>query len=202
MLGGSFVSFLNVYGSNVVNATQCVRVVVSNPVSCHRGGRLNFTTSERGPIVTSDDGSCTVTSEANDPAKYGLMAKQICAMGKKGQATIVLGGTFAFARLVVVAINYPNRPTEDTDVSYGYTFAITCNVDARNAFRDREVTLSLQDSKQIQQTNLGRQLTGGDKDCRSFNLDQNLGLVGTAISANWQGLAQNDGIDGGLTLSI
>jgi hypothetical protein len=199
LLGGSFVSFLNVYGSNGVKTTQCVRVMVSNPVSCHWGGRVNFTAGERGPItVRSDDGSCTVTSESgvNDPATDGLMAKQICPKGEPGQVTIVLGGTSAFASWLAVAINCPSIATEDTDVPYGYTFAIICNVDARNVFRYRELTLSLQDSNQIQQTNLGRRLTGGDKDCRSFNLDQDLRLMGAAVSANWKDLAQNDGIDG------
>jgi hypothetical protein len=124
------------------------------------------------------------------------MVKQICAKGQPGQATIVLGGTGAFARWLAVSINYPNRPFEDADVPDGYKFAITCTMDASNVFSYRDVTLSLQDAKQIQQTNLGRQLSGGDKDCRTFDPDQNLGLMGTAVSANWQDLSQNDGLGG------
>lgn len=77
-------SFLNVYASNIVNTTQCVRAMALNPVSCHKGSGVNFTAGEPGPItVTSDyeSGSVISYSKANDPVIDGLMAKQICARG-------------------------------------------------------------------------------------------------------------------------
>jgi len=94
-----------------------------------------------------------------------------------------------------VAINEPERPVEDGD-AIGYRYAITCDLDARNAFRYRNVTLFLRDSKQIEETNMGCQLSGDATDCRDFDPSANLGLFGAAVSANWQPLSQNDGLSG------
>jgi hypothetical protein len=197
--GQSFVDLLSVYGSNVVSTTQCVRVMVSNPVVCAAGGSVNYSPGQQSPIIVqSDDGSCSAESinEITSPETSSVMVKAICATGEPGQATIVLGATGAYARWLAVAINYPDRPFEDTDVPQGYKFAVTCTMNARSAFRYKEVTLSFQDAKQIQQTNLGRQLNGRDEDCGTFDPDQNLGVMGSAVSANWQPLAQNDGVGG------
>lgn len=198
--GDTFVEFIRTYGSNAVNITQCIRVMTSNPFSCHTGGKVSYKTGTAAPItITSDDGSCKVQSygSVQEPEVHGaIMAKGICATGDPGQATIVMGATGAYARWLAVAINYPDRPKEDEDVPEGYTFAVTCRIDARNSFRYRNVTLSFQDQDQVIETNLGRQLSGNDEDCRTFNVNENLGIMGTVVSANWQPLSQNDGLAG------
>lgn len=194
--GTGITGFLSRYGSNVINTTQCVLVMVSNPVSCSQGGRV--TVNSDGTITaTSDDGLCSTRSlsAVDDTQTGGLMAKAICATGEPGQATIVLGGINAFARWLAVAVNDPDRPFEDQD-AVGYRYAITCKLDARDVFRYREVTLSLLDSTQVRETNMGRQLNGGRINCKEFDPSANLGLLATAISANWQPLAQNDGMSG------
>lgn len=198
-IGRTFTDFLSISRSNVVNITQCVRVLVSNPVSCHIGGTVNYTSGRTGPVtVYSDDKVCSFGSLNNvtNPETSSIMVKGTCATGDPGQATIVLGATNKYARWLALAINYPDRPSEDNNVPLGYTFAVTCHIDTRTAFAYREVTLSLQDASQTRNTSLGRQLNGGDVNCRNFDPLQNLGLLGTAVSANWQPLEQNDGFDG------
>lgn len=195
-MGTEITSFLSRYGSDAVSTTQCVRVMISNPVSCRRGGSVVVNTD--GTITsTSGDGKCSAQSirAVSDDQTDGLMAKAICAHGEPGQATIVLGGINAFARWLAVAVNEPDRPIEDED-AIGYRYTITCDIDVRNVFRFRNVTLALRDSRQIQETSMGRQLTGGETDCQQFDGSENLGLFGAAVSANWQPLSQNDGLDG------
>lgn len=195
-VSSSFPGFIGKFGSSALETTQCVRVMPSNPVSCHRGGDLKQ--NQAGTVTaTSDDGLCSATSlnTVKDWQTGNVITKAICAKGDPGQATIVLGGLGAYGKWLAVALNDPDRPYEDED-SAGFTITITCNLDARDVFRYRQVTLSLQDSAQIQETNMGRQLNGGSLDCRDFNVADNLGLMATAVSANWQPLSQNDGMDG------
>ncbi|KAL8380594.1 hypothetical protein RB595_005052 [Gaeumannomyces hyphopodioides] len=195
-MGAGLSDFLGRYGSNAVNTTQCARVMTANPVACRRGGKV-LVDSDGTITATSTDGQCSAKSirAVSDSQTDGLMAKSICSRGAPGQATIVLGGINAFARWLAVAVNDPGRPFEDEDAR-GYRYAITCDLDARDVFRYRSVTLSLQDSAQIQETNMGRQLNGGSVDCKKFDAAINLGLFATAVSANWQPLSQNDGLDG------
>lgn len=195
----NFYDIIGDYGSTIHNTTQCVRVMTGTPVSCNKGGSVEV--NDNNTITaTSEDGRCSVmsSSSVSDPTAKNLMAKRICPKGDPGQATIVLGGINEYAKALAAAINDQNRPYKDSDAfDPGYRYAITCEVDARNVFRYREVILSLQDSAQIQETNLGRQLRGGrDIDCKEFNVDDHLGLLATAVAANWQPLFQNEGADG------
>ncbi|KAJ4129432.1 hypothetical protein NW765_016305 [Fusarium oxysporum] len=204
-LGKTFTQFLDQYGNNIANTTQCVRVMTSNPVSCQAGGTVSWASRGNTNVqVTSDDETCNATSpEAlNDPSREAIMVKEICPGEKPGQATIVLGGTHAFGFWLSFAMNDPNRFCKDRDPDtegcfhVGYSYAITCRVDVRNVFSYREVTLNFQDSQQRQETKLAMQLSGDSQDCADFDPDQNLGLFGSAISANWASIAQNDGLKG------
>ncbi|KAH7190154.1 hypothetical protein DER44DRAFT_753402 [Fusarium oxysporum] len=208
-LGKSFSQFLDHYGNNISNTTQCVRVMTSNPVSCHAGGTVSWASRGNTKVqVTSDDETCDAISPGcetfNDPSQEDVMVKKICPGEKPGQATIVLGGTYAFGFWLSFAMNDPNRFCKDRDPDtvgggcfrVGYSYAVTCHVDVRNVFSYREVTLNFQDSQQRQETKLAMQLSGDSQDCASFDPDQNLGLFGSAISANWASIAQNDGFRG------
>ncbi len=195
-LGAELFNLTGYYGSSILNTTQCVRVMIATPVSCRKGGSVEV--NANGTITaTSEDGQCSITSFGEVVgARKDLMANTICPKGSPGQATMVLGGINSYARWLAVAVNDPDRPLEDANAT-GYQYSITCDVDARNVFRHQEVTLSLQDAAQIQETNLGRQLKGGGVNCTpEFDVDASLGLLATAIAANWQPLSQNDGTDG------
>lgn len=83
------------YGSNVVNTTQCVPVMVQNPISCHKGGSISALGPE-STTVFSDDGRCNYTTQfdvANpfSDTEEGVMDNVMCAHGRVGQGTIVLG---------------------------------------------------------------------------------------------------------------
>ena len=67
------------YGSSIVNTTQCAPVMITNPISCHKGGSIVPIGSSSARIY-SDDGLCNATADFNvaDPfsdRSDGSMAK-------------------------------------------------------------------------------------------------------------------------------
>jgi hypothetical protein len=192
-LGQSLSDLLSVYGSNAVYTTQCVRTMNTNPISCHVGGMVDTSGGGGLIVVTSSDGACSVSAGAGyNLSVDSIMAKGMCTYGEVGQATIILGATFWYAWWLALAIGKPFG----SDPHSSDTFAVTCNVDARDVFRYRNVTLSLQDTNQISKTNLGRQVAGFGEECEIFKPEENYGLLAIAAVANWQDLQQNEGSDG------
>lgn len=177
-LNPSLSQLLKNYGSDVLSTTQCVRTMVSNPVSCEIGGSVQVG-SYGITTVKSSDGTCSIS--ASDSSGY-YMYGDICTHKDIGRATIVIGAMEGYATRLAQAVGESNSP--------GPTLAVTCAVDANDVFRYRNLTLNFRDNNGITETNLGRQLNGSAQDCEAFRPEDNLALLAIASVATQQSLSQ------------
>lgn len=99
-------SLLELYGSSVINTTQCVPVMQKNPISCHRGGTVQVNGYMKTIAAESDDGLCSynMTQLSNPASGVGAMIMKICKNGDVGQVTIVLGAFWEFSKSLVGSI--------------------------------------------------------------------------------------------------
>ncbi|KAL8297073.1 hypothetical protein RB597_006251 [Gaeumannomyces tritici] len=179
------------YGSDALSTTQCVRTMVSNPVSCQKGGKATvamLAPDRAGPLtVKNDDGTCSGTTSFNSNCENcDIMKAVTCASSGVGKATIVLGGSGAMftstvSRWLGVDLQLP-------------TFAVVCTVDTTDAFHFRNVTLSLRNAAAMAGTSLSRQLNASSSagNCANFRAQDNLGLIGIAAAANHFPFTENN----------
>ncbi|KAH7067866.1 hypothetical protein FB567DRAFT_252474 [Paraphoma chrysanthemicola] len=189
----------NKYNSEVIRTTQCVPVMKSNPVSCRSSGTLQVGANNLTAIA--DDRSCVVQALLPiDPRTTNAMAKGLCATGKVGQATMVLGATSAYAGWLALsmgdqsAYDAISAAADRGDTSARYV--VTCNMDATNVYEFRNVTFSTR--SKINGTAALRLSADGDTECsRPANYSQDMsGLLAEVAVAPWQVLLENTGLDG------
>jgi len=186
---------LNTYGENLVSTQHCSRVMVRNPISCHRGGSIIW--KKPWLNISADDGECE-TYRKFTPADWdhynngggGVMLKTMCAHHEIGQGTMVVGAEGGYAHWLAVSLNdLTNAPP----AAAGSTYIATCTVDARNIFEYREVKLHLR-STNASQTRFMRFLNATGQPCVGPAIIRD--VIATAASANWQTLLQQAGADG------
>jgi hypothetical protein len=187
----TFADLIGVFGTNLINLTQCVPVMTKNPVSCRTGGTVNV--SNNSLIATSDDNICTIKGRFPffDPLTKNTMTKDQCTYGEVGQAKIVLAGTNHYGPWLSTAMGDPATLPE--------TYVITCDVDTRDVFAFRNVTFSSQTSSSNTTTTFARRLEatfGGNECSPPSDYGSNTGLLAIAALANWQTLSQNIYYDG------
>src|SRR5687767_6299493 len=106
--GQTLSGLVNRFGANLINTTQCVPVMIRNPVSCRKGGSISiFTPSTYAELVaTSDDGTCQVSNAVLGlaPTTRGMMAKGMCPIGEVGQVMVVVAGTGAYSGWIALSV--------------------------------------------------------------------------------------------------
>jgi len=186
---------LDAYGDNIISTQQCSRVMVRNPISCHRGGTIVW--KKPWLNISADDGQCKTYREFSsdewdhyNDAGGGVMLKTMCAHHEIGQGTIVVGAEGGYAHWLAVSMNdLANAP----HTAAGSTYIATCTVDARNIFEYREVMVQLR-SNDASQTRFMRFLNATGQLCSGPPIIRD--VIATAASANWQTLLQQAGADG------
>lgn len=200
-------SLLVTYGRSVVSTTQCVPVMRQNPITCRRGGTITLGSSQMN--LTSSDGKCEHEAQilSYSPLTDNTMASVMCAHGEVGQGTIIMGASGSYVKWLASFLgdhDYPH-PTDEGDMGNGgdwagYSYVVTCTVDARDVWEYRTVTLTLQNPDASDPT-YARSLGGHELCYPSPGTSAiNECLVGTSAAANWQILDQNSGQDGLLDL--
>lgn len=192
-------SALEQYGSALQGMTLCVPVMKKSPVSCRVAGSM--TAFADGILATSDNKLCSIRSNNTVGSASGArMAKGLCTHGSVGQATIVLAGTSGYAFWIATAIGDSSLDArEKAGTLTGAQFVVTCDVDTRDVYEFRNVTLRLQNPDRSVSAAFGRTLaiTPDSSPCQPpANYGPDLGLVATTAVAPWQVLLQNEGLDG------
>jgi hypothetical protein len=187
---------IDMYGPNIANTSQCVPVMVKNPISCHMGGYVEI----NGPYAVTavgDDGQCSQPANFNfstAPSAFSsISAHGMCPHGRVGQGTIVFGAFWYYAQLLALTVG-------DTEFVPGSgsnngTYTVTCSVDTTDVFEYRMVTLSMQNSEIITTSRYAKSLTGGEACNPSFNTTGQVQYA-TAAAANWELLKEGEGFDG------
>lgn len=201
------------YGAYLMQTTQCVPVMTSNPVQCKTGGEVKVTNSVRntstgvynglGVYIQSsfnaNDNYTTPPFVSRDPRTDAVMAKRMFAnvTGEVGSITMVFGavtdfkGT-AYAADLAQAINDPNATSYETGNS---TYVVTCIMNSQNAYNYRWVALQQRTTEKIKTSGYSFHLLGGD-DCTPLNPTVSDVLFATAATANWNTVMENFGLDG------
>jgi len=135
---------LQQYGSNIQNVSACVPVMVRNPFKCRKGAKMDWIDNDSIMRLYSEDGACMVKKTVRN-VNDTEMLKWWCTHDSIGQATLLLGANFNYHAWLAVAINDEEIPPYQ--VPPRYTYSIQCEVDARNVFEYRQVTLSLSASQ-------------------------------------------------------
>lgn len=183
------------YGSSVVNTTQCVPVMVKNPISCHKGGSI-LTVGSESATVFSDDGMCNWTAHFDvsnpfDNEEGGAMDDIMCTHGSVGQGTIVIGAFWHYAQYLALTMGDYNWVPDQDDSTY----TVTCSADATNIFDYRTVTFSQQSSSIITESGYAKSLVGGAS-CTPDTPTIGLVQIATAAAANWAPLKEGQELDG------
>jgi hypothetical protein len=185
-------TLLEIYGSNIVNTTQCVPVMQKNPISCHNGGTVSVDRYTSTIAAESDDRLCSYNiTQLNNPAtSSGSMIMKMCTHGEVGQGTMVLGAVSEFAKSLAGSIgdaDFFNSPNSSS-------YVITCEVDTRDVYTYKMVTLEMQFTNTAE-SSYARALTAQGP-CTPQTWTIGVDLIATSAAANWQLLSQNDGING------
>jgi hypothetical protein len=154
--------------------------------------------------LTSFDGRCELEVEFPfyNPLSDNTMGSKMCAYDEVGQGTMVMGASGVYVKWLASFLGdseYPHPIDEDPGDWAGYSYVITCTVDAR-VWEYRTVTLTLQDPD-ASDPSYARSLQGNEPcDPIPGTSAINDCLIGTSVAANWQILDQNAGQDGLLDL--
>ncbi|KAJ6262437.1 hypothetical protein Dda_3245 [Drechslerella dactyloides] len=196
-IGQAFGRLTGTFGSGLMDLTACVPVMVSTPFQCRVGGTIttfrDSKTGLPGATATSDNGLCVSTQLFQDTQSGSWQSSGFCAHGQIGQGTIVLGSTGGLTHFLGAGLGL------EVPHSINDTFVVTCDVDARQSFAYRSVTLSLQNYFSIGTAQLklyGRSLSGSVGACTPEYRTISDTLFAMTAGANWQVLDQNRGNDG------
>ncbi|PMD42848.1 hypothetical protein L207DRAFT_623102 [Hyaloscypha variabilis F] len=110
-----------------------------------------------------------------------------------GKGTTVLTGNYGYGPWLASFINDPNG---NVSVTPGYSYGVTCAVDASDVFAYRKVILSFQGSNIGVNSSFARTLSSSGEECQPLQPTISNILFATVAGANWQLLIQNQGIDG------
>lgn len=125
---------------NINTVSACVPVMVRNPAKCVPGGILSWPDDGSIMKVTASDGSCPRTvNTTKPPDEFIAIISRICNVGQVGQSKVVFGASNGnYAQWLATAVG------EDIGPSYaGQTYAVECDLDARDAFEYRNATLQI-----------------------------------------------------------
>jgi hypothetical protein len=175
---------LQSHGSYLLNTTQCVPVMVKNPFQCRPGGKMqyngyatlcpNVDIYYQEVTALSSDGTCNVSSlfplQTNENVtSASLMLNNFCPSSGNdsiGKGTTVLTGNSGYGYWLASFINDPNG---NVSVTPGYSYGVTCAVDASDVFAYRKVTLSLQSSNTGVNSSFARTLSSSGEECQPCN---------------------------------
>jgi hypothetical protein len=184
------------HGEDLLEITQCVPVMTSNPVSCRTDGSVIPTpsTPSTPSTITVSSGYCSQLNPINVPLPGFAMSMGICMHDEIGQATIILGGIGGYA--VELAHSIGDRTIRNDTRNDSISYAVTCEVDTRSVIQYRAVKLSMQGRNGINGS-YARALTSVGP-CPSGPSPSVISevYIGVAAMASWQVLAQNWGYDG------
>jgi hypothetical protein len=127
-MGQALETFLSEHGSDAVEVSACIPVMVTNPISCHVGGEAKVYGKYFDTLsVTSSDFICTTTATFALTADQGLMGSAFCPRDIVGQGTIVIGATAGLTHWLgsAMGLEVPHGPSD--------TFVVTCDVDTTEA---------------------------------------------------------------------
>ncbi|KAF5003318.1 hypothetical protein FDECE_10117 [Fusarium decemcellulare] len=152
------------YKLSVTKTIQCVPVMVSNPVQCYPSGNVSIVSeSELGLTIEGRD-KPIVQSFHRDMSKDSVMIKLLEPVSdgteeSVGVARIAFGTIRGFSIRLAKAMNDPVgiEASKDPEVRY----AVTCNVNPRDSFEYREVTLDLKASEDGNSLDFAQYLSGG-----------------------------------------
>ncbi|KAL5418167.1 hypothetical protein PMIN04_007435 [Paraphaeosphaeria minitans] len=144
--------------------SQCLPVMVTNPVSCRPGGSVSF--SSKIPENVSDTeavfhqtsveaGGCNFTqANAEDPnGKFGVMVSRFCPQENTvGKGTIAMGATGIISLTLAasigdegfLAMHAENYEAMSAGVVKNVTYALSCDIDVQPTIKWRTLTLELQ----------------------------------------------------------
>ncbi|KAH7401323.1 hypothetical protein BKA66DRAFT_436476 [Pyrenochaeta sp. MPI-SDFR-AT-0127] len=187
------------FPASVAKTSQCVPVMVHNPIRCRRGG--NVVVNDRTIEVVSDDGHCRITNTVIvDPSVQPTLSKGLCTVGEVGEVTIVLGGTRGYGALLGVTVGDENALRDvlvgESSRNPKSTYAVTCTVDTRDVYSFRKVQLSLRGA--TSETNGWFATAESEEPCdpgSQYPIDMS-GLRAVAATSSWQVLIENSGLDG------
>jgi hypothetical protein len=196
------------YGLSLINTTQCVPVMQSNPIQCQPGGNVTVV-SDHNLTVISADGDCLYHAyyPSRNLALDSAMVNSMCVTGFNsnsnktesiGLATIVFGaftdpeGKTPFASHLARALNDENKTV---GLAGGSTYAVTCTVNPRNSFDYRMVTLDLQAIERKNGSKYAYYLSGGEP-CTPVQETISNTLFVTAAVANHNLVRENFGLSG------
>lgn len=196
------------YGVSLVNTTQCVPVMQSNPVECRRGGNLTFVNDSKLQI-TSADGDCGYTeSYQRNLTRDSVMIAGMCMAGLNGtdgtnqsigRLMILLGavtdpeGQATWAWDLAGAMNDPNKTA---GIAPGSEYAVTCTVNPQNSFVYRLVTLNLQAGSTTPNASAYSYYLSGGEACTPVHKTISNSLFATAAIANYDLVMQGQDLDG------
>jgi hypothetical protein len=159
----AIISLSTQYQLGLFQTVQCVPVMQQNPISCRKGGSVQFSNTNNTMYATSANGDCVVSddfleSNLNPKEQYG-MVKGECTGSKLGQGTITMGASGTYAELLANMIGDPSPPQGNP----GDTFAVTCTVDVNaQTFAYRTVYLDFQYDSGDSSVAFGKVLIGND----------------------------------------
>ncbi|KAF9731785.1 hypothetical protein PMIN02_007284 [Paraphaeosphaeria minitans] len=144
--------------------SQCLPVMVTNPVSCRPGGSVSF--SSKIPENVSDTeavfhqtsveaGGCNFTqANAEDPnGKFGVMVSRFCPQENTvGKGTIAMSATGIISLTLAasigdegfLAMHAENYEAMSAGVVKNVTYALSCDIDVQPTIKWRTLTLELQ----------------------------------------------------------
>ncbi|KAF3919442.1 hypothetical protein ABW21_db0209343 [Orbilia brochopaga] len=195
-IGQAFGELTQSFGSTLIDVSTCVPIMISTPFQCRVGGTITTFPDNKtgllGATATSDNGLCVSTQLFQDTTG-SWETSGFCAHGQVGQGTIVLGATKGLNHFLGsgLGLEVPIGPND--------TFVVTCDVDTRQSFGYRKVTLSFLNYLSIGAAPLklyGRTLFGSSEACTPDHETISETLFAMAAGANWQVLDQNRGNDG------
>ncbi|KAI9787762.1 MAG: hypothetical protein M1839_000294 [Geoglossum umbratile] len=100
----AIISLSTQYQLGLLRTAQCVPVMQRNPISCRKGGSVQFSNTNNTMYATSANGDCIVSddfleSDLNPKEQYS-MVKGKCIGSKLGQGTITMGASGTYAALL------------------------------------------------------------------------------------------------------
>ena len=180
------------HGEDLLEITQCVPVMTSNPVSCRTGGSVRVISTQSTPEIYVSSQNCSQTNPTQVLLPGCVMSMGICIHDEIGQATIVLGGIGSYA--IELAYSIGDRTLQNDTHNENISYAVTCEVDTRSVIQYRAVKLSMQGRND---GNFARALTsvGPCPSPPSPNVISDV-YIGVSAMASYQAIYQNYGFTG------
>ncbi|KAI1270281.1 hypothetical protein F5Y18DRAFT_367798 [Xylariaceae sp. FL1019] len=207
--GNAFGNISSQYGQALLNLTQCVPVMVSNPVRCQKSGTVTVAGNQQlvtttGNITVSGKlqnigGAVIQQSVLRDLSRDSVMANYLFGYGSAVGQTVIAFGALNDPHGVVPYANYLagtlNDPDHSAGTTGGETYAVTCFVNPQESFEYRRVSLDLRALGKGKSSNFGRYVSGGEP-CIPSNPTISNRLFAFAGSGSYMVVTEDSALDG------